>query len=300
MKKAISDFIGHTPTVRLSAIEEHFGLKGCLLAKAEQLNPAGSIKDRVAKAITNNMERTGAIGSGSVIVEATSGNTGIALAMLGAIRGYRVKIVMPSSASVERAAIMSAYGAEVILTPGEEGMKGAIHEAEKICKSGAVMLGQFTDTEAIKCHYEGTASELWRDTCGGIDAFLCGVGTGATITGVGRFLKEKRRDIRVIAIEPSESRTLSGGVAGTHKIEGIGAGFVPPFFDYSLVDGIVSVTYDEAREAVGILARRCGIFAGISTGATLATAIKLARGELYGKRIAMIIADGGERYLSRS
>ncbi len=300
MKKSICELIGNTPTVRLSAIERYARHSGKIFAKAEHLNPAGSIKDRVASAIINNMIENGALARGGVVAEVTSGNTGIALAMLGAIHGFGVRIVMPSSASSERSAIIKAYGGEVILTDADEGMNGAIRRADALVRDGDVMLGQFTNPIAVKCHYENTATELWREACGEIDTFVCGVGTGATLTGVGRFLKEKRRDIRVIAVEPRESPVLSGGKAGKHGIEGIGAGFVPPLFDYSVVDKIVSVSSEEAFWGTRILARECGIFAGYSTGAVLSAVLRLLKGESVGKNIAMIITDGGERYLSRS
>ena len=290
--------IGNTSLLRLRRIEEHLGLKCALFGKAEFMNPAGSIKDRVAAAMIDSYERQGLLRKGNVIIEATSGNTGIALAMLGALHGYRVKIVMPEGASDERAKLIKAYGAEVIPSERERGMTGAIELAEEMSKNDerAVMMRQFENTACVKRHYNTTARELAKNMLCNIDAFVCGVGTGATLIGIGRFLKESFAT-RIYAVEPEESPVLSGGVASAHGIDGIGAGFVPNFYDKALVDSVLRVSTDEAIEMTKLLARHEGLLVGISSGANLAAAVKIGKNNEW--RIALPLCDRGERYFSR-
>lgn len=297
----IDDCIGKTPTVRLGEIEKRHSLACRLYAKSELQNPGGSIKDRVAAAMLDCTEKDGKLRAGAEIVTATSGNFGIALAMLSAARGYKAKIFMPSSASEERRRLIRAYGARII-TPSAEGMTAAMDEAISVAGSetDAIYLDQFTSYDGVKCHYAGTGRELWEDMSTNIDIFITGVGTGATISGVAKFLKERKRDVKIIAVEPCESAVLSGGAVGAHIIEGIGAGFVPPLYRADLVDEIVSVSADEAVEATRELARCEGILAGISSGASLAAILKLSKSHaLDGKGVAFILCDRGERYFSR-
>lgn len=291
----ILSFIGRTPTVRLRKIEEYFGVSSEIFGKAEFLNPGGSIKDRVAYAMLSDAEKSGLISAGSVIVESTSGNTGVALAMIGAIRGYRIKIVMPSGASEERAMLMRSFGAEVISVSGD--MSDCIHVANDIMLDGAFMPDQFTNSVCTECHYHGTAMELLTQLNGKIDIFISGVGTGATISGIGRRIKEHRR-VEIIAVEPKESCVISGGERAPHGIEGLGAGFVPKLYDPGIVDRVETVSTDEAVEMTRILAKKEGILAGISTGANLAVAIKI--GKRRKARIAIPLCDRGERYFSRN
>ena len=290
--------IGDTPITRLRGIEEHFGLRCSLFGKAEFMNPAGSIKDRIAAALISAYEKNGTLRAGGTIVEATSGNTGIALAMLGALHRYRVRIIMPEGASKERIDLMRAYGAEVILSDRKSGMSGAISLAEEIVRNdeNSIMMRQFENAECVKCHYSTTAREIARDMLCNIDAFVCGVGTGATLVGVGRFLKESFRT-RIYAVEPYESAVLSGGVANAHGIDGIGAGFVPCFYDFSLVDSVIRISTEEAVEMTRLLARHEGLLVGISSGANLAAAIKIGMDKKW--RIALPLCDRGERYFSR-
>ena len=290
--------IGKTPAVRLGRIEEYLGLKCALFGKAEFMNPAGSIKDRVAEAMITSYKKRGLLHAESLIIEATSGNTGVALAMLGALYGYRVRIIMPDGASEERARLMRAYGAEVVMSDRADGMAGAIAIAEKMerTEEGAIMMRQFENVECVRCHYNGTAPELARDMLCNIDAFISGVGTGATLCGVGRYLKE-RFATKVYAVEPEKSAVLSGGTASAHGIDGIGAGFVPTFYDKDTVDSIIRVSDEEAVEMAQILAKKEGLLVGISSGANLAAAIKVGRDEKW--RIALPLCDRGERYFSR-
>ena len=291
--------IGHTPTIRLKRIEEYFGVRSALFGKAEFMNPAGSIKDRVAEALVDSYEAQGILSAGGVIVEATSGNTGIALAMIGALRGYRVKITMPEGASEERVRLMRAYGAEVMLSKAEDGMTGAIRLAEDIAKStqGAVMVRQFDAPVCVRRHYEQTAPELYQALNGRIDALVAGVGTGATLMGMGRFLLE-RCGTRIYAVEPAESPVLSGGKRAVHGIDGIGAGFVPTFYIERLVQSVIKVSTKEAEEMTRVLARQEGVLVGISSGANLAAAIRIGKEREW--NIALPLCDRGERYFSRS
>ena len=293
--------IGGTPLLSLKRLKVELGLKADILAKLEAQNPAGSIKDRAALYMINAAERDGILKSGSVIIEPTSGNTGIGLAAVAAIRGYKAIIVMPSTMSPERIKLMRAYGAEVILTDGLLGMAGSIAEAERLKEKypNAIIAGQFYNPENPRAHYETTGPELYRDTEGALDYFVAGVGTGGTLSGAGKFLKENIRDIKVIAVEPSSSPVLSEGRSGSHGLQGIGAGFVPENLDTSVYDEVITVTEEEAYEMARLLARREGLLVGISSGAALFAAVKIARRkEAEGKSIAVILPDSGSRYLS--
>ncbi len=277
------------------------GLNARIVAKLEFLNPAGSVKDRVAKAMLDDGEARGLLRRGSVIIEPTSGNTGIGLAAAGVSRGYRVIIVMPSTMSVERRKIMEAYGAEVVLSDGEKGMRGAIEKAEELAASvpNGFIPSQFDNPANAAAHYNSTAPELWRDSGGAVAAFVAGVGTGGTITGIGTYLKEKNPDIKVIAVEPLSSPVLSVGAGGAHGIQGIGAGFVPSVLDTSVYDEVMTVSDADAFEFAREVGRRCGVLAGISSGAALCAAVRIAEREEYaGKTIATLFPDGGERYVS--
>ena len=299
--ESVEALVGSTPLVRLSRTEKAFGLKARLLVKLECFNPGGSAKDRAAIAMLDAAEAEGKIAPGSVIIEPTSGNTGIGLACVGGARGYRVIIVMPDSMSMERQLLMSAYGAELVLTPGAEGMTGAIKKAEELASSipGAFIPGQFTNPANASAHYNSTGPELWRDSGGELDIFVAGVGTGGTLTGVGRYLKEQRQDVRIVAVEPASSPLLSQGRAGAHGLQGIGANFVPEVLDRSLIDEIICVSEDEAYSAGAELGRREGFLVGISSGAALHAAIELAkREENRGKTVCALLPDTGERYLS--
>ena len=295
------DLIGKTPLVEFSRVAKRFGLRARLLAKLEFLNPAGSIKDRVARAMVDDAERRGLLKPGGTIIEPTSGNTGIGLALVAAVRGYRLVIVMPDSMSVERIRIMKAYGAEVVLTPGAQGMRGAIEKAEELKASlpGSVVAGQFVNPANPAAHERTTGPEIWADTSGRVDFFVAGVGTGGTLTGAGRFLKSKNHALKVVAVEPATSAVLSGGEAGPHGLQGIGAGFVPEILDRSLIDEVFAVTDEEAYAAGRLAGRVEGVLVGISSGAALHAAIELAkRPENAGKNIAVVPPDTGDRYLS--
>lgn len=293
--------IGKTPLLELTHIEEEFELGAKLLAKLESFNPAGSVKDRIAKAMIDDAEEKGLLKPGAVLIEPTSGNTGIGLASVAAARGYRLIIVMPETMSVERRQLMQAYGAELVLTAGAQGMKGAIEKAESLAKEipGAFLTGQFTNPANPKAHFETTGPEIWEDTDGQVDAFVAGIGTGGTITGVGEYLKEKNSQIKIIAVEPAASPVLSKGTAGPHKIQGIGAGFVPAVLNTKIYDEILTVTDEDAFATGRILGKREGFLAGISSGAALWAAIEVAkRPENAGKKIVVLLPDTGDRYLS--
>ena len=293
--------IGHTPLLELTHIEKAHGLKAKILAKLEYFNPAGSVKDRIAKAMVDDAEAKGLLKPGSVIIEPTSGNTGIGLASVAAARGYRIIIVMPETMSVERRQLMKAYGAELVLTEGAKGMKGAIAKADELAKEipGSFVAGQFVNPANPKAHYETTGPEIWADTDGQVDFFVAGVGTGGTITGTGKFLKEHKPDVKVVAVEPKTSAVLSTGVAGAHKIQGIGAGFVPDVLDTHVYDEIIPVDNDDAFAVGKEVDRREGVLVGISSGAALWAAIELAkRPENAGKNIVVLLPDTGDRYLS--
>lgn len=298
---SIDQLIGNTPLLQLERLERELGLSAHLLAKLEYLNPAGSVKDRVALSMIEQAEREGRLRPGSVIIEPTSGNTGIGLAAVAAARGYRMIVVMPDTMSVERRQLMRAYGAELLLTEGRLGMAGAIARAEELAETtpGAILAGQFVNPANPRAHYEHTGPEIYRDTDGQLDAFVAGVGTGGTITGAGRYLREHCPGVRIVAVEPTDSPVLSGGSAGAHGIQGIGAGFIPGVLDTSVYDEIITVRNEEAYEAARLLARREGILVGISSGAALHAAIQLARREqLQGRRIVVLLPDTGDRYLS--
>ena len=298
---AADQLIGRTPLLRLVRLEQQLGLNAVLLAKLESFNPAGSVKDRVAKAMLDDAEAKGLIGPGGTIIEPTSGNTGIGLASVAAARGYRVIIVMPDTMSVERRQLMMAYGAELVLTPGARGMTGAIEKAKELASQtpGSFIPGQFENPANPDAHYRTTGPEIWEDTDGKIDLFVAGVGTGGTITGVSRYLKEQNPAIHVAAVEPADSPVLSGGKAGPHKLQGIGAGFVPDALDQNAYDEVLTVTTEQAFEASRALGRAEGVLAGISSGAALAGAIRLAKlPENAGKTIVTLLTDTGDRYLS--
>ena len=293
--------IGKTPLLELTNIEKKFALKAKILAKLEYLNPAGSVKDRIAKAMIDAAEASGQLKPDSVIIEPTSGNTGIGLASVAAARGYRIIIVMPETMSVERRQLMKAYGAELVLTEGAKGMKGAIARADELAREipNAFVTGQFVNPANPKAHFETTGRVIWEDTDGRIDYFVAGVGTGGTITGTGRFLKSKNPDVRVVAVEPASSAVLSTGVAGAHKIQGIGAGFVPEVLDTKIYDEIIPVSNDDAFATGKEVGKNEGVLVGISSGAALWAAIELAkRPENEGKTIVVLLPDTGDRYLS--
>ena len=293
--------IGHTPLMELTNIEKKHGLKAKLLAKLEYFNPAGSVKDRIAKAMIDDAEAKGLLKPGSVIIEPTSGNTGIGLASVAAARGYRIIIVMPETMSVERRQIMKAYGAELVLTEGAKGMKGAIAKAEELSKEipNSFIPGQFVNPANPKAHFETTGPEIFDDTDGKVDIFVAGVGTGGTVTGVGQYLKSRNPSVKVVAVEPKSSAVLSTGVAGPHKIQGIGAGFVPDVLDTKVYDEIIPVTNEDAFAAGKEIGRNEGVLVGISSGAALRAGIDLAkRPENAGKTIVVLLPDTGDRYLS--
>jgi len=293
--------IGHTPLLELTHIEKAHDLKAKLVAKLEYFNPAGSVKDRIAKAMIDDAEAKGLLKAGSVIIEPTSGNTGIGLASVAAARGYRIIIVMPETMSVERRQLMKAYGAELVLTEDAKGMKGAIAKADELAKDipNSFVAGQFVNPANPKAHYETTGPEIWQDTDGKVDFFVAGVGTGGTITGVGKYLKEKNPAVKVVAVEPKTSAVLSTGVAGSHKIQGIGAGFVPDVLDTKIYDEIIPVDNDDAFAVGKEIGHREGVLVGISSGAALWAAIELAkRPENAGKTIVVLLPDTGDRYLS--
>ena len=293
--------IGRTPLLELTHIEKELGLKAKILAKLEYFNPAGSVKDRIAKAMIDDAEQKGLLKEGSVIIEPTSGNTGIGLASVAAARGYRIIIVMPDSMSVERRQLMKAYGAELVLTEGAKGMKGAIARAEELAKEipSSFLPGQFVNPANPKAHFETNGPEIYEDTDGKVDYFVAGVGTGGTITGTGEYLKSKNPAIRVVAVEPKTSAVLSTGVAGPHKIQGIGAGFVPQVLDTKVYDEIIPVENDDAFTTGRLVGRKEGVLVGISSGAALWAAIELAkRPDSEGKTIVVLMPDTGDRYLS--
>ena len=293
--------IGKTPLLELTHIEKAHDLKAKILAKLEYFNPAGSVKDRIAKAMIDDAEQKGLLREGSVIIEPTSGNTGIGLASVAAARGYRIIIVMPETMSVERRQLMKAYGAELVLTEGAKGMKGAIAKADELAKEipNSFVPGQFVNPANPKAHFETTGPEIWEDTDGKVDYFVAGVGTGGTITGTGEFLKSKNPAVKVVAVEPKTSAVLSTGVAGPHKIQGIGAGFVPDVLDTKVYDEIIPVDNDDAFQTGKEFGRREGVLVGISSGAAVWAAIELAkRTENAGKTIVVLLPDTGDRYLS--
>lgn len=298
---SVDQLIGRTPLLELTRIEEAYHLKARILAKLEYLNPAGSVKDRVAKMMIEEAERTGRLGPGSVIIEPTSGNTGIGLAAVAAARGYRIIIVMPETMSVERRQLMKAYGAELVLTEGAGGMKGAIAKAEELAAEipRSFLPGQFVNPANPKAHRTGTGPEIYEDTDGEVDIFVAGAGTGGTITGVGEYLKSKKPSVRIVAVEPASSAVLSGGEAGPHKIQGIGAGFVPEVLNTAVYDEIMPVSDEDAFAAGRLVGRREGVLVGISSGAAVFAAVEQAkRPENEGKTIVVLLPDTGDRYLS--
>ena len=299
--KSVAELIGKTPLLELSGIEKSLNLKARLVAKLEYFNPAGSVKDRVALSMINDAEQRGVLKPDSVIIEPTSGNTGIGLCAVAASRGYRCIIVMPETMSVERIKTMKAYGAELFLTDGARGMSGAIEKANELAQSikGAFLAGQFINPANPRAHYLTTGPEIYKDTNGQVDIFVAGVGTGGTITGVGKYLKEQNPDIRIVGVEPENSAVLSGRDAGTHKIQGIGAGFVPDVLDTNVLDEIMTVSNEKAFETGRLIGRNEGILVGISSGAAVTAAIELAmRDENKGKTIVVLLPDTGDRYLS--
>ena len=293
--------IGKTPLLELTHIEKKYGLKAKLLAKLEYFNPAGSVKDRIAKAMIDDAEEKGLLKEGSVIIEPTSGNTGIGLASVAAARGYRIIIVMPDTMSVERRQLMKAYGAELVLTEGAKGMKGAIAKADELAKEipGGFIPGQFVNPANPAVHKATTGPEIWEDTDGKVDIFVAGVGTGGTVTGVGEYLKSQNPNVKVVAVEPASSPVLSKGTAGSHKIQGIGAGFVPDVLDTKIYDEVIAVENDDAFATGKLIGKREGVLVGISSGAAVWAAIQLAkRPENKGKTIVALLPDTGDRYLS--
>ena len=299
--KGVLELIGNTPLVELTNTEKALGLEATILAKLEYLNPAGSVKDRIAKKMIEDAEAAGTLKEGSVIIEPTSGNTGIGLAVVAAAKGYRAILTMPESMSVERRNILKAYGAEIVLTDGAKGMKGAIEKAEELAKEipGGFIPGQFVNPSNPKTHRETTGPEIWNDTEGTVDIFIAGVGTGGTVTGTGEYLKSKKPDIKVIAVEPDDSPVLSEGKAGPHKIQGIGAGFVPDVLNTSVYDEVYRAKNEDSFKAAKQLAVTEGISVGISAGAALHTAIEYAKKpENKGKTIVVLLPDSGDRYYS--
>lgn len=299
--KSADKLIGGTPLLELSNIENKLNLNAKIIAKLEYLNPSGSVKDRIAKAIIDDAEKSGILKNGSVIVEPTSGNTGIGLSAVAASKGYRIIIVMPETMSVERRQLMKAYGAELVLTEGAKGMKGAIAKAKEIAKEipDSFIPSQFTNPSNPKAHFDTTGPEIWEDTDGKTDIFVAGVGTGGTITGVGKYLKSKNPDVKIIAVEPEDSPVLSKGVAGAHKIQGIGAGFVPEVLDTDIYDEVITISNEDAFETARLIGRNEGILVGISSGAAVSAAISLAkREENKGRNIVVLLPDTGDRYLS--
>ena len=298
---SMEELIGGTPLLELKKIEKEFNLKARVLAKLEYFNPAGSVKDRIAKEMILDAEEKGILKSGSTIIEPTSGNTGIGLAAVGTARGYKVILVMPETMSVERRMMMKAYGAEIVLSEGSKGMKGAIAKAEELHQSipGSIIPGQFDNSANPRAHYKTTGPEIWEDTDGEVDIFIAGVGTGGTVSGVGKYLKEKKSSVEVIAVEPKGSPVLSEGHPGPHKIQGIGAGFVPKTLDTSIYDKVVTAVEEDAYKAARDMGKREGILVGISSGAALSVAIEEAKKpENEGKTIVVLLPDTGDRYFS--
>lgn len=298
---SIDQLIGKTPLLELTNTEKKLGLNARIVAKLEYFNPAGSVKDRIAKAMFDDAEESGKLDKDSVIIEATSGNTGIGLASVGTARGYRVIIVMPETMSIERRNLIKAYGAELVLTEGSKGMKGAIQKAEDLAKAteNSFIPGQFLNPANPRTHYLTTGPEIFEDTDGKVDYFISGVGTGGTISGTGKYLKEKNPDVKVVAVEPADSPVLSGGEPGPHKIQGIGAGFLPDTLNTAIYDEIITVSNDDAFEYGKMIGKNEGFLAGISSGAALKAAVEIAgRPEAEGKNIVVLLPDTGERYLS--
>lgn len=298
---SVEQLIGGTPLLEVTHLEKEYDLKARVLVKIERGNPAGSAKDRAAVQMLNDAEKKGLLKAGGTVIEPTSGNTGIALAMVGAVRGYKVIIVMPDSMSIERIKLMRAYGAEVVLTPGALGMSGAIEKAKQLQAEnpGSIIAGQFDNPANAEAHYLTTGPEIWRDTEGKVDLFVAGIGTGGTVTGTGRYLKEQNPAIRVIGVEPSDSPLLTEGKAGPHPLQGIGANFIPAVLDQSVLDEVLTVSGPDAYTAARMLAAKEGLLCGITSGAALHAAIKLARlPENAGKTIVALLPDTGERYLS--
>lgn len=299
--QSVTELIGKTPLLEVKNIEREKGLKAKVLVKLEYFNPAGSVKDRAALSMIEEAERTGRIQPGATIIEPTSGNTGIGLASVAASRGYKAVFVMPETMSIERRKLLLGYGAKIVLTEGAKGMKGAIEKAAELEKEtgNAVVLGQFVNPANPDAHYRTTGPEIWEDTEGTVDIFIAGAGTGGTVTGVGRYLKEKRPEVRVIAVEPAASPVLSGGEPGPHGLQGIGAGFVPDILDTTVYDAVSQVTEEEAYEAARLLASSEGVLVGITSGAALHTAVReAAKPENEGRTIVALLPDTGERYLS--
>ena len=299
--KSVDELIGKTPLLELNNIEKELGLKARVLAKLEYFNPAGSVKDRIAKAMIDDAEASGKLKQGSVIIEPTSGNTGIGLAAVAASRGYRIIIVMPETMSVERRQLMKAYGAELVLTEGSKGMSGAIQKADELAAEipNSFVVGQFVNPANPKAHIESTGPEIFEDTDGEVDIFVAGVGTGGTVTGVGEYLKSKKPDVKIVAVEPKDSAVLSTGVAGPHKIQGIGAGFVPKVLNTNIYDEIIPVKNDDAFAVGRLIGKKEGVLVGISSGAAAYAAIEIAkRPENEGKTIVVLLPDTGDRYLS--
>lgn len=299
--QSVTELIGRTPLLEVKNIEREKGLKAKVLVKLEYFNPAGSVKDRAALSMIEEAERTGRIQPGATIIEPTSGNTGIGLASVAASRGYKAVFVMPETMSIERRKLLLGYGAKIVLTEGAKGMKGAIEKAAELEKEtgNAVVLGQFVNPANPDAHYRTTGPEIWEDTEGAVDIFIAGAGTGGTVTGVGRYLKEKRPEVRVIAVEPAASPVLSGGEPGPHGLQGIGAGFVPDILDTTVYDAVSQVTEEEAYEAARLLATSEGVLVGITSGAALHTAVReAAKPENEGRTLVALLPDTGERYLS--
>ena len=299
--KDVSELIGNTPLVELSNIEKKYSLNAKILAKLEYFNPAGSVKDRVAKAMIEDAERKGLLKDGATIIEPTSGNTGIGIASVATAKGYKTILTMPETMSVERRNLLKAYGAEIVLTDGSKGMSGAIEKAQQLKEEidGAIILGQFENMANPQAHFDTTGPEIWNDTDGEVDAFVAGVGTGGTVSGTGKYLKSQNSKIKVIAFEPENSPVLSEGYSGTHKIQGIGAGFVPKALDTEIYDEVIKVPDDSAMNMANEIAKTEGILVGISSGASVWTAIQLAKKDEYkGKTIVALLPDTGERYLS--